>query len=93
MSPSVWWGNRAILSEVDAYTNETKPWIWLDIGGREGQEALADVRMLRDRLVAKGWDEEHFEYFEDRRGDHSERAWAARAQTMLEHLFPPVSAS
>lgn len=89
MSPSVWWAGRAILSEVDAFAGPA-PRMWLDIGGREGMEALRDARELRDRLAAKGWGEETFRFFEDRRADHSERAWARRARQALEFLFPPA---
>ena len=66
MSPSVWWSGRAILNDVDAYTGPA-PRMWVDIGGREGGEALNDARTLRDRIAPKGWDD--FEFYEDRRGD------------------------
>jgi predicted alpha/beta superfamily hydrolase len=88
MSPSVWWSDRAILADAEAFDG-TPPRMWLDIGGREGLEALRDARELRDRLAAKGWKD--FFFFEDRRADHSERAWARRARQALEFLFPPVS--
>jgi predicted alpha/beta superfamily hydrolase len=88
MSPSVWWGNRAILDEIDAYDGPTLR-LWTDIGGREGMEALQNVRELRDRINAKGW-RDAFRYFEDRRADHSERAWQKRVRTVLEFLFPPA---
>jgi predicted alpha/beta superfamily hydrolase len=87
MSPSVWWDDRVILGEVDRFVAR-RPRIWLDCGGREGFEALKDVRALRDRLKAKGWSDGELKYHEDRRADHSERAWAARAPLMLEFLFP-----
>jgi predicted alpha/beta superfamily hydrolase len=89
MSPSVWWSERAILKDVDAYAGKP-PRMWLDIGGREGMEALRDTQKLRDRLYAKGWGDETFRYYEDRRGDHSERAWARRVRQALEFLFPPA---
>jgi predicted alpha/beta superfamily hydrolase len=89
MSPSVWWSNRVVLETVDAFDGPP-PHMWLDIGGREGIEALRDARMLRDRLTRRGWDEEHLHYFEDRRADHSERAWARRIRPALEFLFPPA---
>lgn len=88
MSPSVWWSGRAILADAEAFDG-TPPRMWLDIGGREGLEALRDARELRDRLAAKGWKD--FFFFEDRRADHSERAWARRVRQALEFLFPPVS--
>jgi predicted alpha/beta superfamily hydrolase len=87
MSPSVWWDNRVILEEVDRFTGR-RPRIWLDTGGREGFNALKDVRLLRERLQAHGWGERDLKYHEDRRADHSERAWAVRAPMMLEFLFP-----
>ena len=88
MSPSVWWSDRAIVNATEAFDGEP-PRLWLDIGGREGMEALRDARTLRDRILAKGWSENTFRYFEDRRGDHSERAWARRVRQALEFLFPP----
>lgn len=87
MSPSVWWSGRAILNDVDAFDGP-KARLWLDVGGREGGEALNDARELRDRLMAKGWPE--LRYYEDRRADHSERAWAKRVRMVLEFLFPPA---
>ncbi len=85
MSPSLWWANRAILGVRPLH----RPWIWLDMGGREGGEALRDARLMRDTLRAGGWTDRNLRYYEDRRGDHSERAWGKRARKMLEFLFPP----
>lgn len=89
LSPSVWWDNRSILKSVDSFAALRHPRLWLDIGGREGRDALDDVRLLRDHLLAKGWTD-NLRYFEDRRADHSERAWAKRARMVLEFLFPPA---
>lgn len=89
MSPSVWWDQRAIFSTLDHFDAPRRPRIWLDFGGREGLEGMADARLLRDRLRMKGWrSEDELRYFEDRRADHSERAWAKRAPDVLEFLFP-----
>ena len=94
MSPSVWWDNRTILADVDRYTGAHRPRLWLDMGGREGAEGLANARTLRDRLLDKGWRSgDNFRYYEDRRADHSERSWAKRAPAVLEFLFPPVELS
>jgi predicted alpha/beta superfamily hydrolase len=87
MSPSVWWSNRAILGDVEAFDGPP-PRMWIDIGGREGAQALRDARELRDRVAAKGWND--FRYYEDQRGDHSERAWSRRTRHALEFLFPPA---
>lgn len=89
MSPSVWWNGQAILRDVDAFDPARRPRMWVDIGGREGTEAIAGAKALRDKLIAKGWTDENFRFHEDRRGDHSERAWAGRVRKVLEFLFPP----
>jgi predicted alpha/beta superfamily hydrolase len=94
MSPSVWWDNRTILADVDRFDGRDRPRVWLDMGGREGAEGLANARLLRDRMMQHGWRiGENFRYFEDRRADHSERSWAKRAPAVLEFLFPPVEFS
>ena len=87
MSPSIWWGNRAVLATLENFAGEP-PRLWLDIGGREGLEALQDARAARDRIARKGWGDS-FRFYEDRRADHSERAWASRIRRVLEFLFPP----
>jgi predicted alpha/beta superfamily hydrolase len=87
MSPSVWWNGQSALQFVDAFDGK-QPRLWVDIGAREGAEALAGARALRDRLRSKGWSDLHYE--EDRKADHSERAWARRVPRVLEFLFPAV---
>ena len=87
MSPSVWWDKRMILREVDAFKGETRPRLWLDIGGKEGRDALADARSLDRVLRANGWNDTNYRFREEKKGDHSERAWADRAPMMLEFLF------
>ena len=91
MSPSVWWNGRSILHEVERFPSDARrPRLWVDIGGREGREALEDARRLRDLLFARGWNDENFRFHEDRRADHSEGAWAGRVKKVLEFLYPPV---
>jgi predicted alpha/beta superfamily hydrolase len=89
MSPSVWWDGKAILKSVDRFNATRRPRIWLDVGGKEGRDTLNDIRLLRDRLMAKGWGGSDLAYHEDHRGEHSETAWARRVGEVLEFLFPP----
>jgi len=89
MSPSVWWDDRVLLREANAFQGPSRPRIWLDVGGREGLDTLRDARDLAARLRAKGWNATNLNFFEDRRGDHSERAWARRVRSALEFLYPP----
>lgn len=93
LSPSVWWAGRAILNDVESFGPDDRSRLWVDIGGREGREALTDARDLRDALRARGWGEGTFKFYEDRRADHSERAWAGRIRQVLEYLFPAQPSS
>ncbi len=62
--------------------------IWLDTGTNE--DGWERARGLRDRLIAKGWRlHDDLEYTEIKGGDHSEVAWAVRAEPALRFLFPP----
>ena len=63
--------------------------VYLDKG-----QAVAHVEAAKLHEVLKELrDGEDFNYFEDRRADHSERAWAKRAPAVLEFLFPPPELS
>lgn len=87
MSPSVWWHGQSVLQFVDSFGGDP-PKLWVDIGLREGTEAVEGARSLRDRLRSRNWKDFHYE--EDTRADHSERAWQRRVPRVLEFLFPPV---
>ncbi|MFN2509248.1 MAG: alpha/beta hydrolase, partial [Chthoniobacterales bacterium] len=90
MSPSIWWDDCVLYKMVDQLEEETRPAlkIWLDTGTNEpGWER---ARVLRDRLVEKGWrlhDDLH--YFEAQGAGHSEGAWAHRLDAVLRFLYPP----
>jgi predicted alpha/beta superfamily hydrolase len=89
LSPSVWWGRRAILRYVAKARPKPDTRVWLDIGGGEGRGAVADARRLREALVAAGWRDHHdLRYTEPAGATHSEAAWADRAGNVLEFLFP-----
>ena len=92
LSPSVWWGQRAILKYVQALQQPQRQRMWLDMGTAEGEKpfhSIRDARLLKALLVTKGWREgSTLHYSEVGGADHSERAWAARAPEMLEFLYP-----
>jgi predicted alpha/beta superfamily hydrolase len=89
ISPSVWWRQRTILKAVAGLPQKPKLRIWLDIGARESQRAVPDVRALRDGLIRKGWQPgADLAYFEAKNGEHTESAWALRVGPMLRFLFP-----
>lgn len=89
MSPSVWWGRRAILRYVARARRRPAARIWLDMGTAESRTGLADARRLRDALAAAGWREDvDLAYREVAGGTHSESAWAERVGDVLQYLFP-----
>ena len=89
ISPSVWWGNKAILKVVNDIDLKPRIKIWLDMGTAEGGRTLKDANALRDALVDKGWilgDDLRYAIVEG--GVHSERSWAERVDKVLKFLFP-----
>lgn len=90
MSPSVWWDRGVILREVEWLPAKPSTHIWLDMGTKEGHILLEQARMLRDRLLAKGWRlKADLRYHEARGARHTESAWAKRVGPALRFLFPP----
>ena len=55
VSPAAWWNRRMIVRYV---LKQPKPdsRIWLDIGTAEGENALRNVRLLRDAFLQRGWE-------------------------------------
>jgi predicted alpha/beta superfamily hydrolase len=92
MSPSVWWDQHSILHLMEAWTPARRPRIWLDTGTEEGsnpQKVVADARLMRDALVARGWAEGDDLHYEEAQGhQHNEWAWGERFGRALVNLFP-----
>ncbi len=89
MSPSVWWGKRAILRYVAKAVPKPATRIWLDMGSAESRSGIADARRLRAALVKAGWREDvDLAYAETPGGTHTEAAWAHRVGDVLQFLYP-----
>jgi predicted alpha/beta superfamily hydrolase len=88
VSPSVWWDDRWILTEVHNYTGPKHQRIWLDIGLDEDEDAVSDVRTLYDALITAGWPTDRLRFMEVPGGLHNERSWGKRVPEMLKYLFP-----
>ncbi|QAT88831.1 hydrolase [Corallococcus coralloides] len=93
VSPSVWWADREIVSQVNALPTKPALRIWEDIGTNEGDgdeaETVADAQALRDALVARGWVlDDDLKYTEVEGGQHNEAAWSARFGDLLRFLYP-----
>jgi len=87
MSPSVWWDQHSILSLIQAWKPTRPQRVWLDTGTEEGSnpaKVVADARLMRDALIAKGC-ELHYE--EAQGAQHNEAAWSARLGAVLAYLF------
>ena len=95
VSPSVWFANKQIVHYVEGLKKKPRVRIWMDIGTKEGrtaaeaQQAVTDVRLLKETLVKKGWKPgKDLNYFEAEGAEHNEAAWAARVERILTFLFP-----
>lgn len=92
LSPSVWWGDRAILTQVAA-TKRPPLRIYLDVGSREPGTTVPDARLLRDVLLSRGWTAgDNLMYAEGDGDAHNEDAWARRFPDVLRFLFPAEKA-
>ncbi|HZF69181.1 MAG TPA: alpha/beta hydrolase-fold protein [Gemmatirosa sp.] len=58
MSPAIWYARKAVLPFVEAAIPPTGR-LWLDVGTGEGVRTVANVRLLRELLHAKGFVEPH----------------------------------
>jgi predicted alpha/beta superfamily hydrolase len=92
MSPSVFWGNKDIVTRVKALPRKLPLRIWVDIGTEEwrgSQETVEDARLLRDALVSEGWRlDKDLRYVEVPGAAHTESAWAERFGDTLQYLYP-----
>ena len=89
LSPSVWWGRKAILKTIREARSKPPVRLWVDMGTAEGRKGLEDARLLKAALVGLGFkpgDDLHYAEYEG--ATHSEQAWSERVGPMLEYLFP-----
>jgi predicted alpha/beta superfamily hydrolase len=86
MSPSVWFGEREILSFVQR-SRLTRGRIYLDVGTNEGAGTLRDVRTLHRVLRRKGYKGDSLWYLEAHGHQHREDDWAWRLPQALEFLL------
>lgn len=91
LSPSVWWGRKAILKTIRESRSKPKLRLWVDMGTAEGRRGLDDARLLKAALIGLGFAvgaDLHYAEYEG--ATHSEQAWSERVGPMLEWLFPRV---
>lgn len=89
-SPSIWFAERRLLDYLGDRADLGTGRIYFDIGLHEPEGAIADVRALRDLLLAAGRVEgRDFRYVEDEGGLHDETAWGRRVGISLPFLVGP----
>ena len=87
LSPSLWFADGAIFSELDR-APFVPGRIYLDIGTLEGAEHLANARRMRDLLSRKGYRlGRDLRWREARTGRHDERSWGQRFARALPFLL------
>lgn len=85
-SPALWFAGGAIFPWLADRPRPAR--MHLDIGTAEGEEALRDVRRLRDLLLDQGAvPGRDFSYVEEEDGDHHEVTWAGRLEAALPFLL------
>ncbi len=88
MSPSVWWGGGAIIERliaagIESYTGH----IWVDMGTREGAEAIEFSRKLASELAARAPAFKGLRYREFIGATHSEKSWRQRLHLPLQYIL------
>lgn len=87
-SPALWFADGAVLRFVEEMAGLAVGRVHLDIGTDEGEEALLDVRALRNLLLASGHRLGHdLSYIEEQGADHDEAAWGRRFRKALPFLL------
>jgi predicted alpha/beta superfamily hydrolase len=88
LSPSVWWDDGVICRRVEKLTDRPQTRLWLDIGTKEGVDAVEPARRLHTVLLSRGWkDGSNLHYVETEGAEHNEKAWAARFPEVMTFLF------
>lgn len=85
MSPSVWWGRRAILRLLRTRPIDPATRIWIDAGVKEGARVVRDAFTLADRLRLQGVAQVKF--VKEPKGTHDEASWARRLPEALTWIY------
>ncbi|MFA5505645.1 MAG: alpha/beta hydrolase-fold protein [Vulcanimicrobiota bacterium] len=99
LSPSLWWGNRGLITAIAGGERPQLPLrIWLDAGTLESEadanqngvpDLLDDLRTLRAVLRGHGFEEGvHLFYQEVEGATHDERSWSERIGQVFTSFFP-----
>jgi predicted alpha/beta superfamily hydrolase len=88
VSPSVWWDDRVLLKLIARMPKKTAQRIWIDMGTKEGQRAVADATTLAEAYESQGWHRGKDLWLVIENGaEHNEPSWARRMGEILITLF------
>lgn len=90
LSTSLLWKNGALLKEIENFVGQKlKIKIYLDSSGQGSEGRMKPhYEKMNELLISKGFVEGvDLEYYFDKDGDHSERAWSKRAWRPLKFMF------
>lgn len=90
MSPSIWWADGKIIdwlisNNIAGYNGR----IWVDMGTREGEEAIAFSRKLASEIASQTPTFKGLHYREFSGGTHSEQSWRQRLHLPLRFILNP----
>lgn len=87
-SPSIWWNARAIVDFAEGQTQPNTR-LWMDMGTAESEDAIEELRAMRDVLVGQGFRiDTDLQVVEAPGARHNESAWALRFDDAMRFLFP-----
>ncbi|MBU1109350.1 MAG: carbohydrate esterase [Candidatus Riflebacteria bacterium] len=90
MSPSIWWADGKIIDWlISNNIADYKGRIWVDMGTREGEEAIAFTQKLAKEIASQAPAFKSMRYREFSGGTHSEQSWRQRLHLPLRFILSP----
>lgn len=88
MSPSLWFGKRAVFDDIASRPRPAISRIWLDCGTREaGGRMVSIVAAMAKSIAERGYDADHLRFLADPRGGHDEASWRRRFPRVLRFMY------
>lgn len=88
MSPSFWWDGESLTKQVPKWVKKPAVRIWMDMGLEEGPSMVGPGREMETALLKRGFAAgKDFQFYEEAKAGHNERAWAGRLDLCLVFLL------
>jgi predicted alpha/beta superfamily hydrolase len=95
LSPSMFWGNGALLKRLVELPHKLPVRVWIDVGKQESPMLRGQVQRAATALRSKGWQvhrqnrKAELRHVEAARSRHDEASWGKRLERVLPFLLPP----